>query len=389
MSTVVDDPSVCRLERSRTGTGADEMLDEPSADDATVVASSGSRSRGRRSAVMGDVAKLAGVSQMTVSRVINDRGGVRVETRARVLAAMRELDYRPNIAARALVTGRSRTLGVVSFDTTLYGPASTLYGIDLAARAAGYFVNVAPMRRWDADAMRESVDRLRGQGVDGIVLIAPQAWTVEALQTLAVDLPMVVVEGGKGAGAPVVAVDQYLGGARVTQHLLSLGHETVWHVAGPQDWLEARSRLRAWQEILVDAGRDVPEHLEGDWSPRSGYEHGRTLAERPEVTAVFVANDQMALGVLRAMSEAGVKVPRDVSVAGFDDVPEAAYFSPPLTTVRQDFAEVGRESLRLLLRQLEDGDRRADAVVIEPDLILRDSTRPPPGLQPRDDLAKA
>lgn len=353
------------------------MLDEPPTSDAEVASPSGPRPRARRSVVMEDVARLAGVSQMTVSRVINERGGVRTETRARVLAAMRELDYRPNVAARALVTGRSRTLGVVSFDTTLYGPASTLYGIDLAARAAGYFVNVASMRRLDADSMRESVERLREQGVDGIVLIAPQAWTVDALRTLAVDLPIVVVEGGKGAGAPVVAVDQYVGGARVTQHLLSLGHETVWHVAGPQDWLEARSRLRAWQETLLDAGRDVPDHLVGDWSPRSGYEHGRALAKRADVTAVFVGNDQMALGVLRAMSEAGVHVPGDVSVAGFDDVPEAAYFSPPLTTVRQDFAEVGRHSLRLLLNQLEPGDRSIDHVVIEPDLILRDSTGPP------------
>nr|WP_205745856.1 LacI family DNA-binding transcriptional regulator [Egibacter rhizosphaerae] len=353
------------------------MLDEPAANETDVAPSSRPKSRGRRTAVMEDVASLAGVSPMTVSRVINDRGGVRAETRGRVLAAMRELDYRPNIAARALVTGRARTLGVVSFDTTLYGPASTLDGIDLAARGAGYFVNVASMRSLDADAMRESVERLREQGVDGIVLIAPQTWTVDALKTLAVDLPIVAVEGGTGAGAPVVAVDQYVGAARVTQHLLSLGHETVWHVAGPQDWLEARSRLHAWQETLLDADRDVPEQLVGDWSPRSGYEHGRALAQRKDVTAVFVGNDQMALGVLRAMSEAGVHVPGDISVAGFDDVPEAAYFSPPLTTVRQDFAEVGRHSLRLLLRQLEARDRPVDHVVIEPDLILRDSTAPP------------
>lgn len=332
----------------------------------------------RRGPVMGDVAALAGVSQMTVSRVINERPGVRDETRARVLAAMRELDYHPNIAARALVTGRSKTLGVVSFDTTLYGPASMLYGIELAARSAGYFVSVASMRTLDRRSMREAVDRLREQAVDGIILIAPQMSAVDALESLAIDLPLVVVEGGVGGGAPVAAVDQYAGASRVTQHLLALGHETVWHISGPSDWLEARARQRAWEETLVEAGREVPPVLVGDWSARSGYEHGRTLAAAGEATAVFAANDQMALGVLRAYHESGARIPADISVVGFDDVPEAAYFSPPLTTVRQDFGEVGRRSLRLLLRQIEGAPLDTDQVVIEPDLVLRNSSGPPP-----------
>lgn len=333
----------------------------------------------RRGAVMGDVAALAGVSQMTVSRVINERPGVRDETRTRVLAAMRELDYHPNVAARALVTGRSKTLGVVSFDTTLYGPASMLYGIELAARSAGYFVSVASMRTLDRRSMREAVDRLREQSVDGIILIAPQASAVDALRNLAIDLPLVVVEGGVGGGAPVAAVDQYAGAARLTQHLLALGHETVWHIAGPSDWLEARARQRAWQDTLLEAGADIPPALVGDWSARSGYEHGRTLASAAEATAIFAANDQMALGALRAFHESGARVPADVSVVGFDDVPEAAYFSPPLTTVRQDFGELGRRSLRLLLGQVEGEPLETDQVVIEPDLVLRSSSGPPPG----------
>lgn len=332
----------------------------------------------RRTAVMGDVAALAGVSQMTVSRVINDRPGVRDETRARVLAAMRELDYHPNVAARTLVTGRSKTLGVVSFDTTLYGPASMLYGIELAARAAGYFVSVASMRTLDRRSMREAVDRLREQAVDGVILIAPQTSAVEALETLAIDLPLVVVEGGYGGGAPAAAVDQYTGAARVTQHLLSLGHETVWHIAGPSDWLEAQQRQRAWEETLLEAGRDVPHVLTGDWSARSGYEHGRTLAAAGDATAIFAANDQMALGVLRAMHESGLRIPAEVSVVGFDDVPEAAYFTPPLTTVRQDFGEVGRRSLGMLLQQIEGQTLDRGTVVIEPDLVLRNSSGPPP-----------
>lgn len=329
---------------------------------------------------MGDVAALAGVSQMTVSRVINDRPGVRNETRARVIAAMRELDYRPNVAARALVTGRSQTLGVVSFDTTLYGPASTLYGIEVAARSAGYFISVATLRTLDRKSIVDAVGRLTEQSVDGVIVIAPHASAVEGLRALTFDLPVVAVEGGVGGGSPVVAVDQHVGAARATQHLLSLGHETVWHVAGPSDWLEARARTEAWQATLLEAGREVPAPFVGDWSASSGYVIGRELAQDLDATAVFVGNDQMALGMLRALHEAGRGVPDDVSVVGFDDIPESAFFIPPLTTVRQDFGAVGRRIIALLLEQLEHGGlAHTKRVVIEPDLVLRESTGPPPG----------
>ena len=334
------------------------------------------RSARKRSPLMGDVARRAGVSQMTVSRVINERSGVRPDTRERVLAAMRELNYRPNVAARALVTGRSRTLGVVSFDTILYGPASTLHGIESAARPAGYYVSIASLRSLDRRSMREALDRLYGQSVDGIIVIAPQYSIVEALWQLSVDLPSVVVEGGVGAGSPVVAVDQYTGAARVTQHLLALGHETVWHISGPENWLEARGRREGWRDALEKEGRPLPPVMAGDWSPRAGYEHGRVLAAAGEATAIFVANDQMALGVLRALHEAGVHVPGEVSVVGFDDVPEAAFFSPPLTTVRQDFSEVGKRSLHLLLAQVEGRPLETERVVIEPELVVRQSSGP-------------
>ncbi len=331
-----------------------------------------------RMAVMGDVAALAGVSQMTVSRVINNRPGVSSETRARVIAAMHQLDYRPNAAARALVTGRSKTLGVVSFDSTLYGPASTLYGIEVAARAAGYFVSVATMRTLDRSSIIDAVGRLTEQNIDGVIVIAPHASAVEGLHALTFDLPVVALEGGVGSGSPVVAVDQRVGAARATQHLLSLGHETVWHVAGPSDWLEACARRESWQATLLDAGREVPPLYEGDWSASSGYGIGQELAQRPDVTAVFVGNDHMALGLLRALHEAGRGVPEQVSVVGFDDIPEAAYFIPPLTTVRQDFGAVGRRSIALLLEQLEHGQPRTKRAIIEPDLVLRESTGPPP-----------
>jgi DNA-binding LacI/PurR family transcriptional regulator len=331
----------------------------------------------RRTAVMADVARLAGVSHQTVSRVINDSAHVRAETRARVLAAMRTLDYRPNPAARALVTGRSRTLGVVSFDTTLYGPASTLFAIEQAAHAAGYFITIVSLLAMDRASVLGAVDRLRVQGVDGILVITPQEGAAAAVANLPSAVPVVAVEAGRPGSVPVVAVDQFAGAVSATQLLLDLGHRTVWHIAGPRDFLEAQQRVEGWRATLDAAGAQAPPLLTGDWSPRSGYEVGRRLAEDPEVTAVFVANDQMALGVLRALHERGRSIPREISIVGFDDIPEAQYFTPPLTTVRQDFGEMGRSSLRLLLDLMQSG-QPPSRLTIAPELIVRRSTAPPP-----------
>jgi DNA-binding LacI/PurR family transcriptional regulator len=330
--------------------------------------------RRRRAAVMADVGRLAGVSHQTVSRVINGSSHVRPETREKVLAAMRELDYRPNSVARALVTGRSNTLGVVSFDTTLYGPASTLFGIERAAHEAGYYVIVASLTALDHASVIDGVERLRLHGVDGIVVIAPQEDAGDALLDAPGEIPLVAVEAGPADAVPVVAIDQFAGAAAGTRHLLDLGHETVWHVAGPQDWLEARQRLDGWRVTLAAAGAEVPEPLVGDWSARAGYDLGRRLSTDPGVTAVFVANDQMALGVLRAMHEAGRPIPDRVSVVGFDDVPEAPFFMPPLTTVRQDFNEMGSRGVHLLLRMMEAGRRLPPPSGLEPELIVRAST---------------
>jgi DNA-binding LacI/PurR family transcriptional regulator len=199
--------------------------------------------RRRRAAVMADVAALAGVSHQTVSRVINDSAHVRPETRERVLAAMRKLDYRPNSVARALVTGRSRTLGVVTFDTALFGPASTLVGVERAAHAAGYFVSIVSLESLERAAVVRAIERLRGVGVDGIMVIAPHVAAAHALWDLPDDLPVVAVEAGPDEGVPVVAVDQYRGARLATEHLLNLGHQVVGHLAGPADWLEAQHRI--------------------------------------------------------------------------------------------------------------------------------------------------
>jgi DNA-binding LacI/PurR family transcriptional regulator len=330
-----------------------------------------------RAPVMSDVGRLAGVSHQTVSRVINGSPHVRPQTRARVMAAMQELGYRPNPVARALVTGRSKTLGVVSFDTTLYGPASTLFGIERAAHEAGYFMIVASLETLSRASVLDAVDRLRRQGVDGILVIAPHAEASDALLDAPSDVPLVAAEAGPAHGAAVVAVDQVAGATSATRHLLELGHRTVWHIGGPADWIESARRCEGWRATLEQAGAEVPEPLVGDWSPRAGYELGRRLSGDPDVTAVFVANDQMALGLLRAMHEAGRAVPGELSVVGFDDIPEAAYFLPPLTTVRQDFIEMGRRSLRMLLRTIETGRRASAESLVPPELVVRASTGPP------------
>lgn len=329
-----------------------------------------------RAPVMSDVGRLAGVSHQTVSRVINGSPHVRPETRDRVLAAMEQLGYRPNSVARALVTGRSMTLGVVSFDTTLYGPASTLFGIERAAHESGYFIIVASLKALNRSSVTDAVERLRRQGVDGILVIAPHEEAGDALLHTHADVPLVAVEAGPDDGVAVVAVDQVAGAVSATQHLLDLGHETVWHISGPPNFIESRQRLEGWRTTLQEAGADLPEPVAGDWSPAAGYDLGRRLSHDPAVTAVFVANDQMALGLLRAAHEAGRAVPGELSVVGFDDIPEASFFLPPLTTVRQDFIEMGRRSLRLLLNTVETGRSTGPGSLVTPELIVRASTGP-------------
>ena len=335
------------------------------------------RDERRVAPVMADVARRAGVSEMTVSRVLNGNPGVRPVTRERVLAAMHEFDYHPNPAARALVTGRSSTVGVVSIDSTLYGPASTLFGLEQAARDAGYFVSIASVRDLTRDSIGKAVDSLQRQGVEGVLVIAPHVSAQTALRSMPKTIPIVAVEAGSAGGLPAVFVDQVAGARLATEHLLALGHTTVWHLSGPRDWLEAQARERTWKRTLVSADAPVPPVLVGDWSARSGYELGRQLAADGAATAVFAANDHMALGLLRALGEAGVRVPEHVSVVGFDDVPEAEYFTPPLTTIRQDFGEVGRRGLALLLEQIHgDLGVKSPRLSIRPVLVSRASTGP-------------
>jgi DNA-binding LacI/PurR family transcriptional regulator len=342
------------------------------------VAPGGSESTARPSA-MTDVARLAGVSHMTVSRVLNDHPNVRPQTRQRVLDAMRKLDFTPNTAARTLATRRSNTLGIVTVDTTLFGPAAMVYGFEQAARDAGYFVTIATVRSLTPKAVVSAVNRLREQAVEGVVAIVPDDAGADALRSVASDLPVIAIGVGEHTDVPTVGVDNAAGAAMATEHLLRLGHATVHHVAGPQSWPEARERLSGWRQALHAAGAPVPEWLVGSWSARSGYELGRQLVD-DAVTAVFCANDHMALGVLRAFAESGRQVPVDVSVVGFDDIPEAPFMIPPLTTVRQDFGALGRHSVDLLRRlgasAEADGTR---SVRLRPKLKIRRSAARPHG----------
>lgn len=325
-----------------------------------------------------DVARLAGVSQKTVSRVINGEPNVRDNLRERVLQAARELGYRPNTAARALIKGRFHRIGVVTLGSTLYGPASTLVALERAARSTGYSLSIVCTLEGEPGGISAAIDSLIGQGVDGIVLSEP----IDEGQDVAFD-PDVPVVSFNQLPQPCADKGVFVGGdgvaaARVaTEHLLSLGHPTVWHVAGPQRWWVSRDRLVGWREALAAAGVPEPPVLRGDWYPASGYAAGLELVAAGNVSAVFVANDDMAIGVMRALAEAGLRVPKDVSVVGFDDTPSAAYLVPPLTTVRGDFEGAAVRGLQVLVERIEGvtGTPVPDEPPVE--LIVRGSTASP------------
>ncbi|MDI6100010.1 LacI family DNA-binding transcriptional regulator [Actinoplanes sp. NEAU-A12] len=322
---------------------------------------------------MTDVARLAGVSHQTVSRVLNDHPNVKEQTRMRVRAAIAELGYRPNRAARALVTGRSQLIGVVARNSTLFGPATMLSEFEQAAADAGFAVSVGSVRELDRSSISAVVDRHLDQRVAGLVVIANTASATEALAEIPGDVPVVFIDGDPSSGRPLVTVDQVAGARAATQHLLDAGHETVWHVSGPTDWFDSAGRIQGWKQTLLEAGAEVPPLLSADWSASEGYRTGQMLARMPEVTAIFTANDHLALGILRALHERGRRVPHDVAVVGFDDVPEAAYFIPPLTTVRQAFGDVARAALTLLLGQMRDISSAANQIVVPPQLVIRES----------------
>ena len=331
-----------------------------------------------------DVARLAGVSHQTVSRVVNELPNVRPATRKRVEDAIRQLRYRPSTNARALVTRRSRTIGVITTGNPDYGPSSTLQALTEASREARYNVSITSMLEADRVSMRTAVETLLSQSIEAMVLIAAHREALDSMQGLDLGVPLVAVDSSARPGFHSVSIDQFHGARLATEHLIGLGHRDIVHIAGPEHSMDASERARGWRSALSGAGLVAHSPLIGDWSPRSGYEIGQQLADTrpagagPGFTAIFSGNDQMALGAMFALGERGIRVPQDVSVVGFDDIPEAAFFTPPLTTVHQDFAGLGSDIMATLLELLDDEEGETDAVPhTVPTLVTRSSTAPP------------
>ncbi|WP_444664743.1 LacI family DNA-binding transcriptional regulator [Cellulomonas sp. CW35] len=334
---------------------------------------------GSRPPAMSDVALAAGVSHQTVSRVLNGHPSVRPETRDRVQAAIASLGYRRNSAARALVTRRSDTLGVVTPASALYGPTSTLVAFEQAAREAGWYVSVATMRRFTAESMRGAVEHFLDHGVDALVVIAPTREVAAAVSGLDVPVPVVLIcsalELRETAGVLSVGVDQRLGARLATRHLLARGHTEVLHVAGPQDWFDAQDRLAGWREECAAAGVVVREPIVAGWSADAGYDVGRELAARGRVPeSIFAANDQLALGLEHAFWDAGIRVGQDVALVGFDDEVGSAHYLPPLTTVRQDFVRLGTLAIEVLRGALGSSERRGAPRLVPPEIVVRRSS---------------
>lgn len=330
----------------------------------------------RARATMYDVARRAGVSHQTVSRVVNGAPNVATGTQERVREAMELLGYRPSASARTLAARRTRSIGVVTFIGPYFGPVSTLLSIQSAARSRGYTAHISSLAGLGSTEATAVLEELLEHDVEGVIVVAPtdeQAELVTAV--LPDDLPALALES-RLPGRALVASDNELGGALAAEHLVGLRHTRIGHVAGPPDWSEARLRTVGWERVLRDHDLEPGPRLDGDWSARSGYEAGLLLA-RSGVSAVYAANDQMAVGLLTALHEAGLRVPDDVSVVGYDNTPDSGWYFPPLTTVEQEFREVGAVGITQLLALVE-GEAVDPERLVPPALVVRRSTGPAP-----------
>lgn len=326
-----------------------------------------------------DVAALAGVSYQTVSRVLNDSANIKASTRERVEDAISQLGYRPNQAARALVTSRSRTIGVLSAESkSHYGPTTAINSIEQAARDAGYRLSITNINSSDYASIKGGLDYLLGQAVEALVVIAPQVRVFDVIAELSVTVPFVTLESTGRDPRHSLSVDQITGARLATRHLIDLGHTEILHISGPQDWIEAEARMQGFVEEINAADLRMRAPILGDWSAHFGYYAGLELLRFRDFTAVFAGNDQMALGFMHACRDMGLDVPGDISIIGFDDIPESAHYPPPLTTVRQNFAELGRRAVSHLLAEL-GGLQPTSHDPIPAELVVRASTAPPAG----------
>lgn len=327
--------------------------------------------------VIADVARLAGVSVPTVSRVLTGSTPVSDDKRERIMAAIRELGYRPNAAARALVSGRQSMIAVITGNTTRYGYAMTIQGIEEAARAAGYLVVITVVDAPDEDSVATTVDLVLGQPVAGVVVLAFDEVGIVAKSAFPRTVPLVAAVAVEDSSAiePQAFLDDRQAAREATDYLLGLGHATVHHVSVPLA-IPRMGRTMGWEDALRAAGLEIPAIIAADWEPSSGRQVGLQLADRPDVTAVICGNDEVAMGVIRGLHEAGKRVPDDVSVVGFDDSPLAAVAIPALTTVAQDFLDLGRRAFSQLNLMITTGEA-PKASSAAPRLVVRESTAAP------------
>lgn len=329
------------------------------------------------SVTLNDVAAHSGVSYQTVSRVINNHPNVAEKTRARVMESIRILNYRPNQAARSLVTKRSNTLAIIGFGTSFYGPAQMVANITRQAKASDYQVTLASVEKLERDEIASALADLRGQLIDGIIMIAPViSEDLAEISKVMGDIPFVQVDTRRQPGIASVVIEQAYGSRLATEHLLSLGHRQIAEISGPLNWHGAVMRHVSWLETMQEHGLATMMSVQGDWSSESGYRAINDLLNGgAEFSAVVVGNDQMALGVIAGLHERGLRVPEDVSIVGFDDVPESAYYLPALTTVRQDFSALGEQSVDYLLSLIKHPKTPIHQRVLHPELVIRKSTQ--------------
>jgi len=339
----------------------------------------------RKRITIKDVAQAAGVSTQTVSRVMNKVSYVSGETRQRVEAVIEQLDYRPSTLARSLSQQRSYTLGVVTFGLKHIGPSRTLNGIADKADDLGYMLLMKELDNFDTGRIDEVIDSLIARQVDGIVWVAPEigdnhAWVDGRLERIPVPVLFLAMQPRNGISS--VSTDNYKGAVMATQHLLDCGRKKIGHISGPQGWWEPDERKRGWRETLEAAGLDVSEKCcaEGSWSSASGEQAFiRLLESYPDMDAVFVANDQMALSVLREANRREIKVPEQIAVVGFDNIPESAYFYPSLTTIYQNLQLLGEQSVQTIVEMIQMRQNNQSVIAqsrfIEPTLIVRESSK--------------
>ncbi|PKO13280.1 MAG: hypothetical protein CVU39_19920 [Chloroflexi bacterium HGW-Chloroflexi-10] len=330
-----------------------------------------------------DVARACGVSTQTISRVLNDRVDVSSVTREKVLAVIGQMGYQPSALARSM-RQRNNTMGVIIAGLRYIGISTTLNGITQAAEAFGINIMLKELPTFDSLEMQPLIQSLVAHQVQGIIYAAPEVgenWKIIQKSLTDQTPPIVFLKGNPTSADITISIDNYSGAYQITQHLIKQGYRQIAHIAGPCEWWEARERKRGWIQALLDNGLPVLEEaqIRGNWSSSSGLEcFNKLLTQYPQMDAVFAANDQMALAVLNGAWQKGISVPNQLGVVGYDNIQEAAYLSPPLTTMRQNFHELGALAVRKLV-SIGDPDQvdpevSSNTLLLTPELIVRKST---------------